>query len=318
MNFFTASAVRFGPLSIATPLLYLLAGITGGSIVLILITKNNRAGRDFSSDIISGFFLFLILSWKLLPVLLSPGEAVSNPMMILYSTGGAGGIILGAVVGIFYLTYRFFNFRKYFAKKENGEPVPDIILKDLLKPVMVFFIVMGLITSSLFISSALVRKSSINGTETASQRNGIVPGDIAPGFELQDVAGNIVNIDNYRGRWIILNFWATWCPPCRAEIPGLIKFYNSSDKEKIVLLGINASRTEKPDGNLNSYIEDFMQKNGMTFPVLLDIRGSVSSAYGATSIPTTVVISPRGIVTKIKTGVVDSSWLKSAVAGKQY
>ncbi len=314
MNFFTASAVRFGPLSIATPLLYLLMGITGGSIVLILMTKKNRAVRDFSSDIISGFFLFLILSWKLLPVLMSPGEAVSNPMMILYSTGGVGGIILGTTVGIFYLTYRFFNFRKYFARKENGEPVPDIILKDLLKPVMVFFIVMGLITSSLFISSALVRKSSINGTETASQRNGIVPGDIAPGFELQDVAGNIVNIDNYRGRWIILNFWATWCPPCRAEIPGLIKFYNSSDKEKIVLLGINASRTEKPDGNLNSYIEDFMQKNGMTFPVLLDIRGSVSSAYGATSIPTTVVISPRGIVTKIKTGVVDSSWLKSAVA----
>ncbi len=316
MNLLTDTTVRLGFISLATPLLYLLIGVAGGSVVLFLTTKRNKAVREFTFDLLSGFFLFLILTWKLLPVLLSPLEVISNPLLILYSTGGRSGIVLGLIIGIIYLVYRLYNFKKYFIKKEKGKLFQDIILKDLLKPVIVFFIILGIITSSLFIASRAVQKINFDNNAVISPSGRAITGEKAPWFELSDVNGNISNLNDYRGKWIILNFWATWCPPCRAEIPGLIKFYSNMNKGEIVLLGINASGTERAEGDINGFIGDFIRDNGINFPVLLDLTGKVSADYGASSIPTTVVISPEGIITKIKTGVVDSLWLKSAVNQK--
>ncbi|RKX87259.1 MAG: hypothetical protein DRP58_03130, partial [Spirochaetes bacterium] len=186
-------------------------------------------------------------------------------------------------------------------------PVPDV-----LKPVVVFFLVAGIVSSSLFLISGMVR----NGGEDAMNRTPTV-GDVAPGFELMDTGGDLISLDDFKGKWIILNFWATWCPPCRAELPTLNRFYEKMDRDRVVLLGINATGTEKPGvgKDVRSYVSTFAKENGINFTILLDTKGMVSNMYGAGNLPTTVVISPEGIITKIKTGVVDSFWLRKVVAG---
>ena len=169
---------------------------------------------------------------------------------------------------------------------------------------------------SLFLVSGVVRGNA--GDSSRGDRPvARTVGSMAPDFTLSDTDGNLINLSDYRGKWVILNFWATWCPPCLAEIPTLIKFYDKADKDNVVLLGINATGTEKSAGgrDVRSYVSTFVNEKGINFPVLLDIRGNVSTNYGAGNLPTTVVISPEGIITKIKTGVVDSFWLRSAVDG---
>ena len=306
-----------------TLLLYILIGIGAGSIFLTLVTKNDKKSRKFSSDIITNSLLIVILTWKLLPVVLAPGDIFSNPVSILYSSGGFVGIILGAGFGIVYLGIKLFLYGKHPVGAKDFLP-----LRGVLKPVVVFFVSGLIVSSSLFLVSWIVRNGDygrtgiVNGNEDAINLTPRV-GNMAPDFDLRDIDGKIVSLVDYRGKWVILNFWATWCPPCKAELPTLNRFYTNMDKDKVALLGINAAGTEKIGGkckDVTCYISTFVQNEGIDFPVLLDLCGTtgpcVSRVYGAENLPTTVAISPEGIITKIKTGVVDSFWLRSVVSGK--
>ena len=191
----------------------------------------------------------------------------------------------------------------------------------VLKPILVFFVTAAVISSSLFLISGVFRNGGMGNTRWGDRQVARTIGSMAPGFELYDTGGNSINLADYRGKWVILNFWATWCPPCLAELPTLIKFYDKADKDEIILLGINATSTEKSagGGDVRSYVSTFVEEKGITFPVLFDscedARSCVSTVYGAGNLPSTVVISPEGIITKVKTGVVDSFWLRSAVGG---
>ena len=321
--FLTNKTVTLGPLVINTLLLYILIGIGAGSILLVLVTKNNRASRKFSSDITSNSLLIVILTWKLLPVLLAPGDIISNPVSILYSSGGSVGIGLGVGFGIVYLVIKMFLYGKHSVGAQNVGAKKILPLRDVLKPVVVFFLVAGIVSSSLFFMSWMVRNGDFDNVDMmveGTARRAPTVGDVAPDFDLRDIDGEIVSLVDYKGKWVILNFWATWCPPCKAELPTLNRFYKGMDKDRVVLIGINATGTEKRGGSdLISYVSKFVVDEGIDFPVLLDFCHNtgpcVSSIYGAGNLPTTVVISPEGVITKIKTGVVDSFWLRSVVSG---
>ena len=293
---------------------------------MLVFTKNDKKSRKIAADLITNSFLITILTWKLLPVLLAPGDIISNPLMILYASGGAVGMVMGVVLGTGYLVFKLIGSR--------GNTDPDAIvrarravpLRGVFKPVLVFFVTAAVVSSALFLISGVVRGNggdsvTMNGNEDAMNRTPTV-GSMAPDFTLSDTNGDLIRLADYRGKWVILNFWATWCPPCLAEIPTLIKFYDKADKDKIILFGINATSTEKSagGGDVRSYVSTFGAEKGITFPVLLDTcenaRSCVSTVYGAGNLPTTVVISPEGIITMVKTGVVDSFWLRSAVSGE--
>lgn len=116
-------------------------------------------------------------------------------------------------------------------------------------------------------------------------------------FELKDQYGKTHTLSEYKGKVIFLNFWATWCPPCRAEMPDIQKLYERSPKEgegAVIVLGVASPKlgNEKDETGIKA----FMDKNGYTYPVLMDARGELFSAYGIRAIPTTFMIDREGNV----------------------
>ncbi|ASK64033.1 alkyl hydroperoxide reductase [Virgibacillus phasianinus] len=124
---------------------------------------------------------------------------------------------------------------------------------------------------------------------TADPTVGLEMGNIAPDFQLQTLAGKTVKLSDYRGQRVMVNFWATWCPPCRAEMPDMEKFYQNED---IVILAINLTQTEKS----LQQVQDFVNEFQVTFPILLDKQIEVATNYGIRPIPTSFMIDPNGII----------------------
>ena len=116
-------------------------------------------------------------------------------------------------------------------------------------------------------------------------------------FTLKDHYGKPHTLDDYKGTIVFLNFWATWCPPCRAEMPDIQKLYERSPREgkdAVIVLGVAAPKlgSEKDEAGIKA----FMDKNGYTYPVLMDKEGKLFEAYSIRAIPTTYLIDRRGNV----------------------
>jgi cytochrome c-type biogenesis protein len=114
-------------------------------------------------------------------------------------------------------------------------------------------------------------------------------------FTLKDQYGKTHTLADYKGKIIFLNFWATWCPPCRAEMPDIQKLYERSPQEgekAVIVLGIAAPKlgSEKDQDGIKA----FMDKNGYTYPVLMDEGGKLFEAYDIRAIPTTYLIDRNG------------------------
>ncbi|MFC4618605.1 peroxiredoxin family protein [Camelliibacillus cellulosilyticus] len=121
---------------------------------------------------------------------------------------------------------------------------------------------------------------------------GLAVGNQAPDFTLKNFAGKTVNLSDFRGKNVIINFWASWCPPCRAEIPELESYYQSHKNKAFTILAVDVTSTEATVSGVKS----FVQKNHMSYPVVLDAEGDVSSAYGVMSLPTSYFIDSKGII----------------------
>ncbi len=119
-------------------------------------------------------------------------------------------------------------------------------------------------------------------------------GYLAPGFTLRNLKGNYESLEDYRGQVVILNFWATWCAPCRVEMPSFENLYRRYRSEGVTVLAVTL------DKNVGSKIKSFVDEYGLTFPVLLDKKGEVERLYPSMTIPFTYVINPEGrVVTRV-------------------
>jgi peroxiredoxin len=119
----------------------------------------------------------------------------------------------------------------------------------------------------------------------------------AADFTLPDVAGVNQTLSSYRGKVVILNFWATWCGPCKYEIPHFIKLYNTYKDKGVTILGVAIG---EPKGT----VEGFARAKGMTYPVLLDTKSAVPRLYGGVrGIPTTFIITQDGKIYRKHVGV---------------
>jgi peroxiredoxin len=120
----------------------------------------------------------------------------------------------------------------------------------------------------------------------------------APDFTLADINGKDVKLSSLRGKPVMVNFWATWCPPCRAEIPEIVKMYTETGASRpYEVLGV-ATQSD------SATIKAFSQEFNMTFPLLPDVNGRVVSNYHVLPIPTTFFIDRDGIIRYIQTGPV--------------
>jgi thiol-disulfide isomerase/thioredoxin len=147
------------------------------------------------------------------------------------------------------------------------------------------------------------------GTPVTHLAGAVRVGEFSPNFELLDLSGEPHALSQHRGQAVILNFWTTWCPPCRFEMPALQKMYEQYAEQGFTILGINL--TESDDVEL---IEPYKEELGLTFPILLDFESNVSgSLYRVLGLPTSVFIDRTGIVLEVYVGAIPLEELESKV-----
>lgn len=152
----------------------------------------------------------------------------------------------------------------------------------MLKKVLVTAFLLTLITV------AIVQAMGNSNTNVEGKgKTGITIGAKAPDFELETLTGDTIRLSDFQGQKVILNFWATWCPPCREEMPAMQKYFEETD-ENVVILAVNMDS--------NNDVQSFIDNNKLTFTIPLDVKNSVSSTYQISSIPTTYFIDSSGVI----------------------
>lgn len=133
------------------------------------------------------------------------------------------------------------------------------------------------------------------GDVEESDEVGVEKGKMAPDFELETLDGEKKKLSDLRGERVMVNFWATWCPPCRAEIPDLQKFHENED---ITILAVNLTETEQDMDKVEEFVDDF----GMTFPILLDTETEVADTYKIQPIPSSFMVDSTGRIQFVALG----------------
>lgn len=125
-------------------------------------------------------------------------------------------------------------------------------------------------------------------------------------FTLEDLNGNTVTLSQLKGKKVYLNFWATWCPPCKAEMPDIEKLYQETKDSDLVILAVNVNEDKKT-------VQDFIAKNKYNFPILLDVKGEISQLYQVSGIPTSYFIDTEGFLDNGATGGIPFESMKEFV-----
>lgn len=132
----------------------------------------------------------------------------------------------------------------------------------------------------------------------------------APDFTVYDGAGNAVALSSLRGKPVLVNFWATWCGPCKSELPDLeTAFLKYGDKIDFLFVNLTDGYRDTVDG-----VKRFLEENGYVFPVYYDSDETAALAYGVSSIPTTVLISPEGRLLHTQIGAMTGDTIERLIA----
>lgn len=187
-------------------------------------------------------------------------------------------LIIGAVIGGFI----FFATRPQSATDTNEPETAAAVLS----------------TSTLATPFPIV--STVAAVEPSAQdvQFGVEVGQPAPNFTLMSLDGDEVSLADYQGQPVLINFWASWCPPCRLEMPDLVEAYEAHKDEGFIILAIDLTFQDSlPD------VETFVEEFGLTFPVLLDEDGAVANRqYRLLGLPMSVFVNREGIITRLHIG----------------
>jgi peroxiredoxin len=138
---------------------------------------------------------------------------------------------------------------------------------------------------------------------------GLKEGNKAPDFQLSTLDGTEMKLSDLQGKVVFLNFWATWCPPCKEELPHMQKFYQEKGNNEVEILAVNLTTAERNSNGLEKFVKDY----GLTFPVLLDNKGEIGKTYQAYTIPTSYLIDKEGIIRKKLIGPMDVKMMNDLV-----
>ena len=122
-------------------------------------------------------------------------------------------------------------------------------------------------------------------------------GFLAPDFTLKTPQGEIFTLSGLKGKAVLINIWATWCPPCRAEMPAIQSLYEEYKSQGLVVLGVNSTVQDDP-----FKIAPFLEEYGLTFPILLDETGEVTQAYEVRALPSSFFIDRQGRISEVVIG----------------
>jgi thiol-disulfide isomerase/thioredoxin len=132
-------------------------------------------------------------------------------------------------------------------------------------------------------------------------------GQAAPVFDLRDDSGRTVSLDRYRGFIVVMNLWASWCPPCRAEMPDLQRLADADERSGIAVVGVN-------EGESPQRARVFAQSLGIRFPIWIDAAQRYGRIFGALGLPTTVIVDRRGVMIRGFDGALTLDQMRAAVA----
>lgn len=140
--------------------------------------------------------------------------------------------------------------------------------------------------------------------------SGLAPGQQAPEFTLQTLEGDPVSLSELRGQQVLINFWATWCPPCRREMPAMERAYKRHQDAGFVVLAVNVQESEET-------IRPFVEEMGVTFPIVLDESGVVMRQYKVTALPSSFFVDRRGAIHVRRIGEIDEAFIEGTLEEMQ-
>jgi len=124
-----------------------------------------------------------------------------------------------------------------------------------------------------------------------SPKIGVSEGSAAPDFELDTLSGDSMSLSSLKGKKVIINFWATWCPPCRSEMPDMQKIQDEHNGD-VVVLAVNLTNSESSIDTVDKFVSEL----GLTFPVLLDQKGQINNQFEVLSYPTSYFVDEEGVI----------------------
>lgn len=127
-------------------------------------------------------------------------------------------------------------------------------------------------------------------------------------FTLRDTNGKKHTLSQYKGKWVIVNYWATWCPPCLEEVPDLVALYDSRKDKDVMLLGVAFDYQNAKE------VADYMDDMLMSYPIVLGDDEAISQIGRADVMPTTFIYNPRGDLVKTKRGLITKAYLEDFIA----
>ena len=136
----------------------------------------------------------------------------------------------------------------------------------------------------------------------------VVAAEKAPvSFELKDTAGVKHKLAAYKGKWVLVNYWATWCPPCLEEVPDLVNLYDHRRKKDLMILGVVFDY--KSTKEVADYVDDML----MSYPIVLGDDEVAAQIGTADVLPTTFIYNPQGELVKIKRGLITKQYIEKII-----
>lgn len=170
--------------------------------------------------------------------------------------------------------------------------------------VAVLALVIGGLSFKLFLSTAESSSAASSGgvvlLPSTGQRAALAAGNNAPDFTLNGLTGAALSLSDYRGQVVLVNFWATWCPPCRAEMPDMQQVYMERKDRGFTIVAVNIQEAREP-------ISNFVGKYSLAFPIALDTAGTVSQLYGIYGLPTSYFVDRSGRIAEVHVGPLTKS-----------
>ncbi|MFS0688470.1 redoxin domain-containing protein [Sporosarcina sp. 179-K 8C2 HS] len=160
-------------------------------------------------------------------------------------------------------------------------------------------------------SNVLIESKDGSGEESAAGEVGLDFGNLPPDFELTTLDGDTLTLSELKGKKVVLNFWATWCPPCKAEMPHMQNYYrNSAEENNVEIVAVNLTSSENRGAKV---VREFIDSYGLTFKIPLDEDGIVGETYQVFQIPTTYMLNTDGTISQIVKGPMDEATLETLI-----
>ena len=158
----------------------------------------------------------------------------------------------------------------------------------------------------------VMKVANVDGKVTPGS-DGAVGGQMAPNFTWMDGSGKERSLKDYRGKVVMLNFWGTWCPPCRAELPDIVKLRNELQSKGFEVIGLGVNERPRGGMTVEAHVADFAQKNNLSYPLLI-ANGELIEAYGGLEgVPTTFILNAKGEIIDKLIGMRDEATFRRSI-----